>query len=295
MKTIETLLEDIAHVLENNHVPSEENLRKLSEHIVASVKDKLKREGSGKFSLRFSNIGYPDRYLWYSSRAPEVSGNLDYSTVLKFLIGDIYEAVVIFLIKEAGHKVTDEQKKITIDGLTGSMDAKVDGVPIDIKSASGYSFKTKFSNGNLANDDHWGYVAQLSGYAQGDPDYDPEAGVAILGANKETGELALYHLDPLEMTNAKHRIGKARTVINAAEKPERCYREADEGKSGNRTIAKACTWCPFKFDCWSDANKGKGLRVFQYSNGLKYFTHIEKEPNVPELVKGKSDETVLVD
>ena len=38
-----------------------------------------------------------------------------------------------------------------------------------------------------------------------------------------------------------------------------------------------------KFDCWSDANDGKGLRVFNYSTGKRYLTKVEKEPNVDEV------------
>ena len=34
----------------------------------------------------------------------------------------------------------------------------------------------------------------------------------------------------------------------------------------------------------SDSNKGMGLRTFKYSNGYRYFTHVEKEPQVEELL-----------
>lgn len=283
VKTIDTLVEDIERVLEHNHVPSEENLVALSEHIRGAVKDKMKRSGSGKFNIRFSNIGYPDRYLWYSARAPQTSGDLSYDTVLKFLIGDIYEAVIVFLMKEAGHTVTDEQKPVTIDGLTGRMDGKVDNVPFDVKSASAASFRTKFTNNQLVTDDHYGYLAQISGYAQGDPDHDDEQGVVIIGADKESGKLAMTHLHPLELINAKERIEHARAVVASDERPERCYSDVDDGQSGNRKLAKSCQWCPFKFPCWSDTNGGKGLRAFRYSDSIRYLTKVEKLPKVEEV------------
>lgn len=302
VKTIDTLLEDVASILEHSHEASEENLDKLADTIRRVVKDKLQREGNGPFYLRFSNLGYPDRYLWYSSKRdsgpsstnrdnPKQARSIDYATALKFLIGDIYEAVILFLIKESGHSVTDEQKKVTLDGIEGSMDAKIDGVPVDIKSASSFSFRSKFTNGNLANDDHYGYITQLSGYAQADESYDESKGVAFLGANKETGELALFHLDGLELTDVKQRIKQAKELVQGDRPTNKCYREVDDGKSGNRTLAKPCTWCPFRFDCWADSNDGQGLRAFKYANGIKYLTHVEKLPNVDEVPSQTVEET----
>ena len=44
-------------------------------------------------------------------------------------------------------------------------------------------------------------------------------------------------------------------------------------------------------DCWSDANDGKGLRIYKYSTGQrKYFKEVEEEPNVEEgKVKDEPD------
>ena len=38
-------------------------------------------------------------------------------------------------------------------------------------------------------------------------------------------------------------------------------------------------YCDYKKICWSDANNGKGLRVFDYSDGKHFLTHVEREPN----------------
>jgi len=48
-------------------------------------------------------------------------------------------------------------------------------------------------------------------------------------------------------------------------------------------LPTGCTYCPYKHDCWTDANEGKGLRAFRYSNGLKYFTKVVSEPRVEEV------------
>ncbi|MCH7925728.1 MAG: hypothetical protein IIC51_09360, partial [Planctomycetes bacterium] len=41
-----------------------------------------------------------------------------------------------------------------------------------------------------------------------------------------------------------------------------------------------CSYCPFKQDCYSDANDGKGLRTFLYFRGPTDFAVVKKEPNV---------------
>jgi hypothetical protein len=83
--------------------------------------------------------------------------------------------------------------------------------------------------------------------------------------------------------NVEKTIEAAREVIALPEPPEeKCYSD-EEHTSGNRKIGKNCSFCPFKFDCWKDANNGQGLRVFDYAGGPVYMTHVEKVPaKVPE-------------
>ena len=64
---------------------------------------------------------------------------------------------------------------------------------------------------------------------------------------------------------------------------DKCYPAVPDGKSGNYKFDTACMYCNYKFDCWSDANDGKGLRVFNYSTGKRYLTKVEKEPNIDEV------------
>ena len=56
------------------------------------------------------------------------------------------------------------------------------------------------------------------------------------------------------------------------------------GKKGNMKLAKGCSWCKYKYDCYKDSNDGQGLRTFQYSKGLTYLTGVVVEPNVEELL-----------
>ena len=64
-----------------------------------------------------------------------------------------------------------------------------------------------------------------------------------------------------------------------------CYAPIPEGKAGNMKVARGCSWCPHKFECHKDANEGKGLRVFKYSNGLRYLTQTPKPPKVIEVTQ----------
>ena len=196
-----------------------------------------------------------------------------------FFFGNLVESFILFLVQEAGHKVTDRQKEVVIDSIKGHIDAKIDGVVVDVKSASDFGFK-KFKEHTIFNDDPFGYVGQLSGYVQaegGDAGY-------FLAYNKSTAELCLLGVDELTMIDAKKRIADLKKVMKQSTAPERCYAEVPEGKSGNKILDKNCTFCDYKHECWEDVNDGEGLRVFDYSRSPKYFTHIEREPLVDELL-----------
>ena len=44
-----------------------------------------------------------------------------------------------------------------------------------------------------------------------------------------------------------------------------------------------CAYCEYKAHCWKDANGGRGLRKFIYSNGPVYLTEVNKTPKVIEV------------
>ena len=78
---------------------------------------------------------------------------------------------------------------------------------------------------------------------------------------------------------------RAQAQLLEEDKPlDAVYDPVPEGKYGNMVLAKDCLFCDYKERCWSDVNGGEGLRIFKYSNGRKYFTHVEREPNVSEVL-----------
>jgi len=284
-KNLDTLIEDIYSVVgelgEGKAIDvSEEDLDKFGEFMRQALKDWLTPRANQKPTLRMSNIGRPQRQLWFDMKRDSYGGGVSPPTMIKFLYGHILERVVLFLTELAGHEVTDEQKEIKVNGILGHMDCKIDGEVIDIKSASGFAFQ-KFANGTLAESDAFGYMAQLSGYEHAEGT-NKGGFVAI---NKESGELALFRPEELDKVNIETKIRTVKKIIKSDSPPELCYQPIADGASGNMKLPRECGWCPHKFECHKDSNDGKGLRVFQYAKGLTYLTKVEKLPKVEEITE----------
>jgi len=238
-----------------------------------------KRDGR---RLRMSNIGRDDRYLWNVVNNPDVQEEMTPNTYVKFMYGHLIEEMLLFLTKLSGHEVTDEQKKCEVNGITGSMDCKIDGVVTDVKSVSSFGFK-KFKDGSLAFDDPFGYVAQIKGYAHSE---EGDSRFGWLAMDKQNGHLAYLMYDAEDTQAPVHdwigydiekRIDHIREVVQQEEPPQHCYAPVADGKSGNMKLAVGCSYCPYKHTCWS------GIRTFLYSSGPRYLTEVVNEPKVAEI------------
>lgn len=281
-KQIGTLVDDIYELLEKglpSGAPTQQYLDEFAEAVKqAAASYVVKRED--KRTLRLSAIGKPDRKLYFDIRGPhEGVEQFKGHELFKFFYGNLIEAALIYLAKEAGHKVEDEQREVKLGGVVGHMDCKIDGVVTDVKSASTYSFR-KFRDGTLEEDDAFGYMEQLAGYVTADGTNEG----AFLAADKTLGHIALLRVPEDKITGLKleDRIEHLKELIESDDIPPRCYDPVPEGKSGNLSLPVGCSYCSHKFNCWSDTNNGIGLRTFLYSTGPKYLTHVEKEPNVME-------------
>ena len=238
-----------------------------------------KRDGR---TLRMSNIGRDDRYLWNVVNNPGVSEELTPNTYVKFMYGHLIEELLLFLTRVAGHEVTDEQKKCTVSGITGSMDCKIDGVVTDVKSVSTFGFK-KFKDGSLAFDDPFGYVAQIKGYGHSE---GGDSRFGWLAMDKQNGHLT-YLMYDAEDTQApvyekigydiEEHIARIKEVVEQKEPPEHCHEPVADGKSGNMKLAVGCSYCPYKKVCWPD------VRGFAYANGPRYLVEVVNEPQVQEI------------
>lgn len=284
---MEKLIKDVYELMDTKEIPEGVNVEQVVHQFGENVKEILlnnitnhKRDNR---KLRMSNIGKKDRQLWYSYNGYEGEPLLP-NTRIKFLYGHLIEEMVLALVKLSGHEVSAEQKFVEVEGIKGSMDCKIDGLLVDVKSASPYGFK-KFKEGTLANDDPFGYIDQIKGYAHA----EGERKFGWLAMDKTNGHLTLlkYDLDDersphwkkLNFTSITDRISQIKKVVAQEEPPERCYEDLADGKSGNMKLSLGCSYCSYKYECHP------GLRTFLYSNGPRYLTNVAKEPNVKEVDK----------
>ena len=153
MKIIKTLVEDIYNLFSLNPVDmSEEEVDKYIDNFGEMVKLHTKKflydEESVDKKLRLSQIGKPDRQLWYNINSNTERASLTSSTRIKFLYGYILEEFLLMCASIAGHDVKDQQKEVSVGGVVGHQDCVIDGVLVDVKSASSSSFR-KFKQNKL--------------------------------------------------------------------------------------------------------------------------------------------------
>lgn len=273
MKKIETLVEDIYALFENDIEIKEEDAAEFGKTLGQMLVRRLSTRRE-KPTVRLSNAGTPcSRKLWYTINSPELAEKLDAPARIKFLLGDITEELVLFLARLAGHTVEREQEEVYVSGVRGHIDAVVDGELVDVKSASPYSFD-KFKEGLTDETDGFGYRAQLGSYrtALG------HKRAHFLAVNKVLGHLHLSteNDDGRDYTKL---VEDAVQVCKRETPPDRFYNDVPDGKSGNRKLGVGCSYCAFKETCWP------GLRRVPYGNGPRFLTEVVREPNL----RGASD------
>lgn len=280
-KTIETLVQDIHDLLMSDTVLDipEELYTKYAERMVALMKNRVIDPPEHKPRLRISNIGRPcERQTWLEIHRPDKVEPLRPETRMKFLYGDKIEELLLFLAEAAGHKVEGVQDKITVEGVEGSRDAVIDGVLVDVKSTSTFSFK-KFAEGRLSQDDPFGYVGQIQTYLEGcqdDPLVTDKDRCAFLVMDKTLGHICLdiHNKVPFDVKEiTRHKV----KVMSSTEMPDRGFEDEEDGKSGNRKLGLNCSYCSVKHECWP------GLRTFIYGNGPRYLTKVVRTPDVLEV------------
>ena len=208
-----------------------------------------------KFTLRMSNIGRPYCQLWYDKNAPEQGIDMPANFLMNMMIGDIVEAVFKGVLTEAGVDFSDGYKSTLTLGkhkIDGTHDLIMDKRVDDIKSASPWSYKNKFSDYyTLKSHDSFGYIGQLAGYSKA-LNVEPGGWWVV---NKATGEfkyvsawdMAVDRQDILD--EIKEKADKLEQ-----NKFERCFEPVEETyrkkPTGNKVLAEECGWCKYRFKCW---------------------------------------------
>jgi hypothetical protein len=279
MKQLNTLVDDIYSLFDPNE--KHEASEALLEEFCTNLKQILQQRLSGRVEsqqrpIRFSSLGKKDRQVWMAAHPePESEEQLRPQTFMKFLYGDVIEQLYLYLAKEAGHSVTDEQGGVEVNGITGSIDAIIDGTVVDVKSASSYGFE-KFRKGTVEQDDPFGYVEQLAGYANV---LTPDKDAAWFAVDKSSGEMCVSVLKAQVIKHHKpeERIEHLKKVVEQETPPELCYQPVPDGKSGNMKLDTGCSYCQYKFRCFPD------VRTFIYSQGPRYLTEVVRTPDVYEV------------
>lgn len=284
-KRIDTLIDDIYKVVSEDRaaegVDLEAEIEKFGEACKELMRNKFSesKQFDGR-TLRLSNIGRDDKYLWHRCNTDHQE-DFQPHTLVKFMYGHLIEEMLLLLVRLSGHDVANEQKTVHVAGIRGSMDCTIDGTVIDVKSTSTFGFK-KFKEGTLAMDDPFGYVAQAKAYAHamGQKKY------GWLAMDKQNGHLCTLVYDEEDTQAPVHEhinwdieehIERVKKLVELPEPPQNCASPVPDGKSGNLKLSTKCSYCPYKEHCYEN------LRVFAYSTGPKFLVHVEKEPKVNEI------------
>lgn len=273
-KTVDTLVEDIYKFLEDENEISDELYEQFGRDMAAAFKKQMGPDRPAELSM--SQMGDPDCKSWYKINKPEEAEELRGQTRLKFLFGDLTEALVLTLAKACGHKVEGEQTRLEIDGVYGSRDCIIDGVLIDVKSASSYSMN-KFKDNGLYYNDPFGYLPQIETYFEASKEEDiltDKTRYGFLAFDKQHANMAL-DLYTARDNSVVSNVRRKQEMVQG-DFPGRDFYDVEDGKSGNRKLDTQCSYCAFKEVCWP------GVRTYIYSNGPRYLTKVVKEPKVDE-------------
>jgi len=214
-----------------------------------------KRTKRRKFQLRMSNIGRPSCQLWFEKNHPEKSDPLPTTFVMNMMLGDIVEAVFKGLMKEAKIDFQNSEK-VSLDiadtKVSGTYDLVLNDAVDDIKSASDWSYRNKFESfDTLAEEDPFGYVGQLAGYAKAS---GKKAGGWWV-VNKANGSFKYIPADNIDVDKEVKKLEDNVRVVTL-NKFKRCYDSEEEtfrGKpTGNRVLSKTCSFCRYKHSCWEN-------------------------------------------
>lgn len=276
-KTLDTLVSDIYSLFTEPHEFDPGNVEEFGKRLATHITNRISEEKSDG-TLRMSSLGTKcDRKLWYNSNIPEAAEPFSPETRFKFLYGDILEELVLFLAKEAGHSVEGAQDTLTISEVKGHRDAVVDGVVVDVKSASSFSFK-KFENHLTSDNDSFGYLDQLGAYlyaSKDDPKVVHKDRAAFIAIDKTLGHICV-DVQPNTGKDYDKFVEDKKALVAQPELPPRGFTDEPDGKSGNRKLCTECSYCSFKQTCWPN------LQTYIYSTGPRFLTNVGREPNVPK-------------
>ena len=246
-------------------------LEELSEDCKAATASQLTRERR-EWRPRMSGLGRPICQQILDRDGVEES--MAYNTLFRFLFGDITESIIMLIMKEAGVEVVDYQREVELDlsgvRVSGTLDVILRDETgqekvWDIKSASDYAFKQKFTGfegyEGIKNDDPFGYVMQ--GFLYSEACGLPFGGWIVV--NKSSGEVAVVEVPDWSQSDKEEYLKEAnrrvKMLTDPAVKPMKPYpdtfetykRQGEVIRTGNKVLAKECNLCGYRHHCWPNA------------------------------------------
>jgi len=274
--------DDKASLITGNNNIKDSLLKELSSEFADRIKESTIRRYSkdkdeSSFSIRMSNIGLPIRQLCLQRDNGRVSNQ---SFAISGFYGDMLEHFTLFLLKASGINVQETNKKTILDvngyKIPGELDLIIDGSVWDVKSASDYSYDIKFeSYKSLEDNDSFGYLAQLFGYAMAEN--VPVGGWIVI--NKAKGLIKVVPV-PISIQKAyklkymqefddkiKHiTTGKAPPPCTGVIK-EQFYKK----DTGNLILNRDCFYCNYKQHCHEKCTPLDDVNSIAQKKTLKYY------------------------
>ena len=166
---------------------------------------------------RMSSLGRP--LCQQKMERDKAEKNLEYNAILRFMFGDIVEALTILVMKSAKIDIEAEQEKVNLklgkNSVSGTLDVEIDGKVWDIKSASPYAFEHKFGDlggyKKIKEDDVFGYIVQGYLYSQAK---NKDFGGWIV-VNKASGEWAVCEAPSIQEADKKEALDLAESNLKA--------------------------------------------------------------------------------
>lgn len=281
MKQITTLVDDMYEVIRGEGGWDGTSGSLLGNGIALTANQRFSKPQEPRGYLSLSSVGTAcRRKLWYKVNKSTEAEPLGANTLLKFFFGDMIEELALTVAMAAGHDVKGQQGKLNVHGIKGHRDAVIDGMTVDVKSASPYAFK-KFKEGTLRDDDPFGYISQLSSYVyagKDDPLVTNKTAGAFLVIDKVNGHICLDVYDFEEELKTKEEEMEAAKAMVKGEIPEERIPPVPQSKtSPNTRLDVACGYCEFRKLCWPE------VRTFLYANGPLHLVDVVNTPQVYEV------------
>lgn len=241
---------------------SEKTIEQIAQDVRAALVRQFVDKRNKEFTLRMSNAGRPYCQLWFEKNNPSQATAMSSNFLMNMMIGDIVEAVFKGLLTEAGVLYTNGERVTLKAGkheVHGTPDLTIDGAVDDVKSASDWSYRNKFVDFNtLAENDSFGYVAQLAGYARA---MNVKAGGWWV-INKAKGEFKYVPATGIDIDSEVSEIAEKADALQANEF-KRCYEPVEETyrkkPTGNLILGQECQWCSYRYPCWGTLEERPSL------------------------------------